>query len=354
MNYDYFYNQEPEQYIHYQMPKIMFQDERLNSLSLNAKFLYCLLLDRAKSSFQKGFTDENGKVYVHFAHSELMKLIGCGRTKIYEYFNELDSEKGGIGLVERKQKVGIGKSDIIYVKNFAKSFSNAITSDTCSDLPYTYFCDDISSVRFKHYQIPKMLFCDERLQSVSNTAKMTYSFMLDRIQLSLSKGWKDEQGRIYIIFPQKELQQLLGCSIRAVNSALKELDINDGIGLIDRTRQGMNNPDIIYLLDFATSLKYKKPTSKNDSVNIGGADSELREVQNLNIIYIIILILIILMLLILMSVYLKISLKKQIFRNQTDGLTDKIITEKLIFRHYQKFCVKAKPNRQKDGLQGQA
>lgn len=349
MNYDYFYNQEPEQYIHYQMPKIMFQDERLNSLSLNAKFLYCLLLDRAKSSFQKGFTDENGKVYVHFAQSELMKLIGCGRTKIYEYFNELDSEKGGIGLVERKQKVGIGKSDIIYVKNFAKSFSNAITSDTCSDLPYTYFCDDISSVRFKHYQIPKMLFCDERLQSVSNTAKMTYSFMLDRIQLSLSKGWKDEQGRIYIIFPQKELQQLLGCSIRAVNSALKELDINDGVGLIDRARQGMNNPDIIYLLDFATSLKYKKPTSKNDSVNIGGADSEHREVQilniggaksehrevqNLNIIYIIILILIILMLLILMSVYLKISLKKQIFRNQTDGLTDKIITEKLIFQKF--------------------
>ncbi len=283
MNYDYFYNQEAEQYIHYQMPKIMFLDERLNSLSLNAKFLYCLLLDRAKSSYQKGFIDKDGKVYVHFSQAELMKLIGCGRTKIFEYFNELDSEKGGVGLVKRKQKMGIGSSDVIYVKNFAKSIPNIIMSDTSSDLPYTYFCDDISSMRFKHYQLPKMLFLDEQLQNVSSIAKMIYSFMLDRIQLSLSNGWKDEQGRIYIIFPQKELQQLLGCSMRTVKSALKELDINGGVGLIDRTRQGMNNPDIIYLLDFTTTLKYKKAVSENGSMNIGGAKSEHQEVQNVNI-----------------------------------------------------------------------
>ncbi len=283
MNYDYFYNQEPEQYIHYQMPKILFTNEQLNKLSLDAKFLYCLLLDRAKSSFQKGFIDKDGRVYVHFAHAEIMNLLNRSRPKVSEYFKELDSDKGGIGLVERRQKVGIGKSDVIYVKNFAKSLDSYTEPVYQSDMPYTYFCDDISVMRFKHYQVPKMLFFDKKLQDISNTAKMAYSFMLDRIQLSLANGWKDELGRIYIIFPQKELQQLLGCSIRTVKSALKELDIKDGVGLIDRKRQGLNNPDIIYLLDFTSSLKYRKAVPEDSSLNIGGAECEHREVQNLNI-----------------------------------------------------------------------
>lgn len=283
MNYDYFYNQEPEQYIHYQMPKILFTNEQLNKLSLDAKFLYCLLLDRAKSSFQKGFIDKDGRVYVHFAHAEIMNLLNRSKAKVSEYFKELDSDKGGIGLVERRQKVGIGKSDVIYVKNFAKPLDGNIEPAYQSDMPYTYFCDDISVMRFKHYQVPKMLFFDKKLQDISNTAKMAYSFMLDRIQLSLTNGWKDELGRIYIIFPQKELQQLLGCSIRTVKSALKELDIKDGVGLIARTRQGLNKPDIIYLLDFTSSLKYRKAVPKDSSLNIGGAESEHQEVQNLNI-----------------------------------------------------------------------
>lgn len=282
MSYDYFYNQEAEQYIHYQMPKVMFEREQLTSLSLNAKFLYCLLFDKAKQSYKNGFVDKDGKVYVYFAQKELMEIIGCGRTKISEYFNELDSAKGGIGLIERVKNIGIGKNDKIYVKNFAVQIDENIPTDTEDNSPYAYL-HDIDSMRFKHYQIPKVLFSDSRLKQISNTAKMAYSIMLDRTQLSMGKGWLDDKGRVFILFPQKELQQLLGCSIRTVNSALKELDT---MGLIDRTRQGMNCPDIIYLLDFATTLKYQKPqteTSQGNNgsdipdMNVGGANSEHQE-----------------------------------------------------------------------------
>ena len=78
--------------------------------------------------------------------------------------------------------------------------------------------------------------------------------MLDRIKLSAKNNWKDDKGRIYIIFPQKEIQQILGCSLRTVTSALRELDVDKGVGLICRKKQGFSDPDIIYVLDCTTSI----------------------------------------------------------------------------------------------------
>ncbi|MDE5771930.1 MAG: replication initiator protein A [Ruminococcus sp.] len=290
MSFDYFYNREAEQYIHYTLPKLLFENEELKKLSINAKFLYCILLDRAKSSYKNGFIDEDGKVYLHFAQADIMKLLGCGRTKVSDYFSELDEPKG-VGLIERKQKIGIGKSDRIYVKNFARPIDNTCrNSDDVS--PYSRFAyfHDMESMKFENYQVPKTLFLDEEISKISNTAKMVYSIMLDRTKLSMSKGWQDSEGRIYILFPQKELQQLLGCSIKTVRSALKELDIKDGVGLIDRTRQGMNNPDIIYLLDYSTALKYAPKTKEKsetehpnvENLNIGEEKSEHPDGKNMN------------------------------------------------------------------------
>ena len=291
MSFDYFYNREAEQYIHYTMPKMFFCYEQLRSLSVNAKFLYAILLDRAKLSFKNGFIDDDGKVYIHFTQAEIMKLLNCGRTKVSEYFGELDEPKG-VGLIERKQKTGIGKSDRIYVKNFAKPLDGTCRSsdDKAPFSRFAYF-HDMENLRFENYQVPKTLFLDEQISQISNIAKMAYSIMLDRTKLSMSKGWQDKDGRIYIIFPQKELQEILGCSLKTVNSALKELDTKSGVGLIERTRQGMNNPDIIYVLDYSTDLKYKpqtqnlsEPDSQDiQSVNIGDVKTEHREVQNLNI-----------------------------------------------------------------------
>ena len=295
MPYEYFYNREPEQYVHYQMPSILFEDDNLRELSINAKFLYSVLLDRAKLSYKNGWLDDDGKVYIHYAQADLIKLLNCGRTKMSEYFNELDGDKGGVGLIERKQKVGIGKNDKIYVKNFAKPTNESIGLLDTPQSPFDYF-HNMEGLRFSHYQIPKMLFTDERIKDISNIAKMAYSFLLDRTALSYKNDWRDKNGRVYVLFPQKELQELLGCSIRTVKSALSELDINNGVGLIDRTRQGQNSPDMIYVLDFGTNLKYQNEYKKNKadpdidenqrancSVNIGGANPEHREVQNLNI-----------------------------------------------------------------------
>lgn len=45
-----------------------------------------------------------------------MEDLGCGKDKAIKVLAELDTNKG-IGLVERIRR-GLGKPDIIYVKNF--------------------------------------------------------------------------------------------------------------------------------------------------------------------------------------------------------------------------------------------
>ncbi len=252
MPYEYFYNREAEQYIHYTMPKLLFQEETLNNLSVNAKLLYSFLLDRAKSSYKNGFIDKEGKVYVYFPQKELIQLMNCSRTKMSAYMKELD-ELTGVGLIERKQNMGIGKNDRIYVKNFAKKTDEVIVEDKPPFSRFAYFYN-MGQLRFDHYQIPKFLFVDEQVSQISNAAKVAYSIMLDRTKLSAKNNWEDDKGRIYIIFPQKEMQELLGCSIRTIKSIYSELDIENGAGLIYRKKQGFSNPDIIYVLDCTTSI----------------------------------------------------------------------------------------------------
>lgn len=274
MSFDYFYNQEIEKYTYYTLPKLFFENEELNKLSINAKFLYSILLDRAKSSYKNGFIDNENKVYVHYSQSKMMKLLHVERTQLYKYLNELDVKKG-IGLIERKQKLGRGKTDIIYIKNFAKPTDNNTLPTSDSDGKYKYFCDDISVERFKFYSLPKIFFYDLdyvkkhtysdsilELQSLSGNAKMTYFYFLELLKLSMSKGKKDEYGRFYIICPEKDLQNLLGCCLKTVRQILNQLDIKNGVGLIERST---DNPNIIYVLDYTGSLNHNVDLKRQES-----------------------------------------------------------------------------------------
>ncbi len=80
---------------------------------------------------------------------------------------------------------------------------------------------------------------------------------------------------------------------------MKELDLEKGIGLIEKKRRGLGKPDIIYVKNFATmseetaekmlqnndkstevqNLNFKK--SNNDTSR--SSETELQEVQNVNL-----------------------------------------------------------------------
>lgn len=115
LNLDYYYGTEAEQYSFYRVPKTLLTDPRYKGVSIEAKVLYGLLLDRMSLSVRNGWMDKDRRVYIYFTQEDAMVLMSCGKDKATRLFRELD--QGGIGLIERK-KQGQGRPTRIYVKNF--------------------------------------------------------------------------------------------------------------------------------------------------------------------------------------------------------------------------------------------
>lgn len=105
---------------------------------------------------------------------------------------------------------------------------------------------------FSFFRIPKVLFTNERFWNVSTDAKLLYGILLDRMNLSAKNGWCDEDGRVYIIFTVEEIMESLGCANKKSGKLLDELEKK--CGLIERKRQGLGKPNLIYVKNFVSAV----------------------------------------------------------------------------------------------------
>ena len=113
-----------------------------------------------------------------------------------------------------------------------------------------YYSDDVE--RYSFYRIPKQLFTLEPFKGLSSDAKILYALMLDRVSLSLKNNWIDDDKRVYIYFSVEDVMEQLGCGKNKAIKCLKELDVETGIGLIQKRRQGLGKTNIIYVKTFHT------------------------------------------------------------------------------------------------------
>ena len=114
---EYYYGIEAEQFSFYRVPRLLIKDARFKKLSSDAKLLYGLMLDRMSLSIKHEWVDEKNRAYIIYTIDSIKDDLGCSKEKAIKVLAELDSVKG-IGLVEKIRR-GLGKPDIIYVKNFA-------------------------------------------------------------------------------------------------------------------------------------------------------------------------------------------------------------------------------------------
>ena len=119
---DYFYGGQAEQFSFYRIPKALFTDERFRSISAEAKVLYGILLDRMSLSQKNGWLDDTDRVYIIFTTQDIMDAIDCADQKATKLLSELEQKAG---LIERKRQ-GLGKPNLIYVKNFIGSSESRI------------------------------------------------------------------------------------------------------------------------------------------------------------------------------------------------------------------------------------
>ena len=123
---DFFYGNEAEQFNFYRIPKVLFTNKTFLSMTVEAKVLYGLLLDRMSLSIKNNWIDKENRVYIYFKLEEAMEYLNFGKDKCVKLFSELDGENG-IGLIKRK-KQGLGKPTIIYVMNFSSDTAEVCTS----------------------------------------------------------------------------------------------------------------------------------------------------------------------------------------------------------------------------------
>ena len=128
-------------------------------------------------------------------------------------------------------------------------------------MAFDYFYEE-QSQQFAFYRIPKVLFTDNRFQKISTEGKVLYGLLLDRVSLSRENGWIDEEGRVYIIFTLNAIRQAMNC---AEKSAIKYLTELEDFGLIERIRQGMGKPAIIYVKNFIDQYNLQVKTCNNSS-----------------------------------------------------------------------------------------
>ena len=101
---------------------------------------------------------------------------------------------------------------------------------------------DVQSIY--HMQMPRWLFSDPRYCEMSLDAKVTYTFLLNRFQLSRKNGWVNDRGEVFVIFPRKALAKELRICEQRVTAAFKKLV---ELKLVWEKRCGRGDANQIYL-----------------------------------------------------------------------------------------------------------
>lgn len=95
------------------IPRELITNPQFRSISIEAKLLYALLLDRLSLYICNGWHDETGRVFIYYTLDEIREKLQCGYDKAIKCLNELDIKKGA-GLIEQVNQ-GQGKPARIYV-----------------------------------------------------------------------------------------------------------------------------------------------------------------------------------------------------------------------------------------------
>lgn len=133
LKFDYYYEVQSEQFSFYRIPRLLIKDQHFKGLSSDAKLLYGLMLDRMALSMKNHWLDNENRAYIIYSISNVMEDINCSKPTCVKIMKELDS----FGLIERKRK-GLGKPDIIYVKNFAVLEDSQEQDEESSDAADTF------------------------------------------------------------------------------------------------------------------------------------------------------------------------------------------------------------------------
>ena len=131
----------------------------------------------------------------------------------------------------------------------------------------------------KFYQLPKVFFTNPKYTNLSNDAKITWSILRDRLDLSIRNNWIDENGDIFFIYTNEKLKSILNISSpNKLSKIKKELTQAD---LFNQIRVGLNKPNKLYIKkpEVTEADVYYISQQENDIEQHNNTDVSLSYVQ---------------------------------------------------------------------------
>ena len=113
MEFSYYYGSQADQFSFIRIPKVMLTEDTFSPLSIPAKVLYGVLLDRMTLSRKNGWFDDENRVFIIYQIGEIQEDLGFSKKKAMDLLSELEN----FGLLEKKRR-GHGLPNILYVKSF--------------------------------------------------------------------------------------------------------------------------------------------------------------------------------------------------------------------------------------------
>ena len=136
-------------------------------------------------------------------------------------------------------------------------------------------------------KLPKVFF-DEKAPQYPQYKHLTaqhilaYTLMRDRLQLSITKQMKDENGTPFIYYDLENIASAVRCRAKKAGKLVDELD---KAGLIHKVRQGLGKPNLIYVYDVlqASPSNRQFQTSPADSPDPSNGQSNKTDKNNTEI-----------------------------------------------------------------------
>ena len=259
MTFDYYYGAQAEQFNFIRIPKSMIVDPMFADLSVNAKLLYGVLLDRMNLSMKNRWFDSENRVYIIYQIAEIMEDFNFSKKTAVRYLNELED----FGLVEKKRR-GLGLPSLLYVKNFIVLQDHSEPDDTDFNDKTEY---DNLSENMENF-----------VGTEQETSRGVETYTSRSVDMETSKGVEQENLRgagTYTsgsvdVETSKGVRQITS---RVVKSTLQEVTEKDPlINKTNNSNTNMNNTDLSNTKESNTILS--NPSVK-EAIDKMGREEEL-------------------------------------------------------------------------------
>ncbi|QZT28071.1 conserved phage C-terminal domain-containing protein [Streptococcus dysgalactiae] len=126
------------------------------------------------------------------------------------------------------------------------------------------------------FKFPKPFIYDEKYKTLSNNAKVMYTLLFGRLELSIKNGWHDKEGNVFQYYTNEQLMVDLNSSEKTIIKFKKELK---DVGLLEEVRQGNNLPNRIYIS--AVDGTVNSTVSELENLQHGTGKNTVSELENL-------------------------------------------------------------------------